>query len=81
MAALPPSLYSLSYKWRNHFKPTPSVLFHREIYGPSLNCLSESMIGHRLAHSQSLYKRDLLGHFGCVNAIEFANNGDHIASG
>ncbi|XP_057716100.1 DDB1- and CUL4-associated factor 5 isoform X2 [Corythoichthys intestinalis] len=29
----------------------------------------------RLAGCTSLYKKDLLGHFGCVNAIEFSNNG------
>ncbi|XP_061700120.1 DDB1- and CUL4-associated factor 5 [Syngnathoides biaculeatus] len=29
----------------------------------------------RLAGCTSLYKKDMLGHFGCVNAIEFSNNG------
>ncbi|XP_077586883.1 DDB1- and CUL4-associated factor 5 isoform X2 [Stigmatopora nigra] len=29
----------------------------------------------RLSGCTSLYKKDLLGHFGCVNAIEFSNNG------
>lgn len=29
----------------------------------------------RLAGCSSLYKKDMLGHFGCVNAIEFSNNG------
>ncbi|NWS75973.1 DCAF5 factor, partial [Crotophaga sulcirostris] len=29
----------------------------------------------RLRGCRNLYKKDLLGHFGCVNAIEFSNNG------
>lgn len=29
----------------------------------------------RFAGCTSLYKKDMLGHFGCVNAIEFSNNG------
>ncbi|KAF0031165.1 hypothetical protein F2P81_015720 [Scophthalmus maximus] len=28
-----------------------------------------------MAGCTSLYKKDMLGHFGCVNAIEFSNNG------
>ncbi|KAL0969431.1 hypothetical protein UPYG_G00227300 [Umbra pygmaea] len=36
----------------------------------------------RLVGCTSLYKKDLLGHFGCVNAIEFSNNGgDYLVSG
>ncbi|XP_077477971.1 alpha-actinin-1 isoform X5 [Stigmatopora argus] len=36
----------------------------------------------RLSGCTNLYKKDLLGHFGCVNAIEFSNNGgDWLVSG
>lgn len=28
-----------------------------------------------------LYKRNLIAHFGCVNAIEFSNNGQFLVSG
>lgn len=35
----------------------------------------------RLSISKNLYKRDLIAHFGCVNAIEFSKNGDWLISG
>uniref|UniRef100_A0A673N616 DDB1- and CUL4-associated factor 5-like n=1 Tax=Sinocyclocheilus rhinocerous TaxID=307959 RepID=A0A673N616_9TELE len=37
--------------------------------------LKEDFQRRRLAGCSSLYKKDMLGHFGCVNAIEFSNNG------
>jgi len=36
----------------------------------------------RLAGCGGLFRRDLLGHFGCVNAVEFSNHGgDWLVSG
>ncbi|BFZ06789.1 hypothetical protein BsWGS_09828 [Bradybaena similaris] len=66
---------------QRRFIPTPLGLQERERYGMSVPRLKESLFGRRLALSQSLYKRDLRGHFGCVNAIEFSSDGDLIASG
>uniref|UniRef100_A0A8C1Q0L2 Ddb1 and cul4 associated factor 5 n=1 Tax=Cyprinus carpio TaxID=7962 RepID=A0A8C1Q0L2_CYPCA len=37
--------------------------------------LKEEFQRRRLAGCSSLFKKDMLGHFGCVNAIEFSNNG------
>ncbi|XP_056327016.1 DDB1- and CUL4-associated factor 5 [Danio aesculapii] len=37
--------------------------------------LKEEFQRRRLSGCSSLYKKDMLGHFGCVNAIEFSNNG------
>ncbi len=37
--------------------------------------LKEDFQRRRLDGCSSLYKKDMLGHFGCVNAIEFSNNG------
>uniref|UniRef100_A0A8C9T433 Ddb1 and cul4 associated factor 5 n=1 Tax=Scleropages formosus TaxID=113540 RepID=A0A8C9T433_SCLFO len=48
-------------------------LSRRKITGHPL--MKEEFQRRRLAGCTSLYKRDLLGHFGCVNAIEFSNNG------
>ena len=31
--------------------------------------------------SYSLYKKDLFAHYGCVNAIEFSNDGSLFVSG
>lgn len=35
----------------------------------------------RLRIARNLYKTDLKGHFGCVNAIEFSHGGQYLASG
>ncbi|XP_034050892.1 DDB1- and CUL4-associated factor 5 [Thalassophryne amazonica] len=48
-------------------------LSRRELTGQPL--LKEEFQRRRLAGCTSLYKKDMLGHFGCVNAIEFSNNG------
>uniref|UniRef100_A0A8C3QU94 DDB1- and CUL4-associated factor 5 n=1 Tax=Cyanoderma ruficeps TaxID=181631 RepID=A0A8C3QU94_9PASS len=37
--------------------------------------LTQDFQRRRLRGCRNLYKKDLLGHFGCVNAIEFSNNG------
>lgn len=35
----------------------------------------------RLSIAKNLFKRDLVSHFGCVNAIEWSNNGNFLTSG
>ena len=35
----------------------------------------------RFTKCKSLYRKDLLGHFGCVNAVEFSNDGHWLVSG
>ena len=40
------------------------------------------LLRDRLAAAKNLFRKDLKGHFGCVNAIEFSHcGGDLIASG
>ena len=42
----------------------------------------QSFIRERVTHASNLYRSDLEGHFGCVNAIEFSNHGgEFMASG
>uniref|UniRef100_A0A8C6SMW8 Ddb1 and cul4 associated factor 5 n=1 Tax=Neogobius melanostomus TaxID=47308 RepID=A0A8C6SMW8_9GOBI len=48
-------------------------LSRRELTGQPL--MKEEFQRRRMAGCTSLYKSDMLGHFGCVNAIEFSNNG------
>ncbi|CAB1420154.1 unnamed protein product [Pleuronectes platessa] len=48
-------------------------LSRRELTGQPL--LKEEFQRRRLSGCTSLFKKDMLGHFGCVNAIEFSNNG------
>ena len=43
---------------------------------------AHSFINTRFEKANSLFCKDLKGHFGCVNAIEFSSNGgEWIASG
>lgn len=39
------------------------------------------MIRGRYEIATSLYRKDLYSHFGCVNAIEFSNDGQWLMSG
>ncbi|XP_072032525.1 DDB1- and CUL4-associated factor 5-like [Amphiura filiformis] len=55
-------------------------LFEREKSKDVL--LRRRFVRERIAHRSTLYKKDLVGHYGCVNAIEFSNNGGNLlASG
>ncbi|XP_018304933.1 DDB1- and CUL4-associated factor 5, partial [Mycetomoellerius zeteki] len=40
-----------------------------------------SLTNARFANAENLYRKDLLSHYGCVNAIEFSNQGDLLVSG
>lgn len=40
-----------------------------------------SLVDARFENSENLYRKDLLSHYGCVNAIEFSNQGDLLVSG
>ncbi|XP_054723193.1 DDB1- and CUL4-associated factor 5-like [Uloborus diversus] len=39
------------------------------------------MIDNRLQFSKHLYSKNLYAHYGCVNAIEFSNDGEWLVSG
>lgn len=39
------------------------------------------MMKDLMAKSCNLYQKDLMAHYGCVNAIEFSPCGDFLASG
>lgn len=40
-----------------------------------------TFLGNRLDYGYSLQRRDLYAHYGCVNAIEFSNDGCFLVSG
>lgn len=42
---------------------------------------SQGLVRERLRSAKSLFRRDLKAHYGCVNAIEFSNDGVFIVSG
>ncbi|XP_052743960.1 DDB1- and CUL4-associated factor 5 [Bicyclus anynana] len=46
-----------------------------------LSDLRTEIFNKRLFAAKNLYRRDLVCHFGCVNAIEFSNNGELLVSG
>lgn len=46
-----------------------------------LHDLKGQLYNKRLDAAKNLYRRDLVCHFGCVNAIEFSSNGELLVSG
>ncbi|KAJ9582382.1 hypothetical protein L9F63_003275, partial [Diploptera punctata] len=43
--------------------------------------INKQLLRERLYIARNLYRKDLLAHYGCVNAIEFSNKGELLASG
>jgi hypothetical protein len=43
--------------------------------------INRQLLRERLYSARNLYRKDLLAHYGCVNAIEFSNKGELLASG
>lgn len=52
----------------------------RQQYDTNLR-LRNSLIRDRFAVASNLYKKDLFAHYGCVNAIEFSDDGHWLVSG
>lgn len=55
-------------------------LLKRE-YKDNTTRLSKKIFNDRLKFAQNLYNKNFLAHYGCVNAIEFLNGGQFLASG
>ncbi|CAG9762135.1 unnamed protein product [Ceutorhynchus assimilis] len=43
--------------------------------------IKNKLFKERLAKAKNLYRKDLVSHYGCVNAIEFSQNGEYLVSG
>ena len=56
----------------------PQSFIDRSMSGSNLN---GSMFAKICDQSCSLYSTNLLAHYGCVNAVEFSNDGTLFASG
>lgn len=41
----------------------------------------KKMFRERFARAKNLYRKDLFAHYGCVNAIEFSDEGELLVSG
>lgn len=46
-----------------------------------ISTIKSELFSNRLKAAKNLYRKDLLCHFGCVNAIEFSSNGEILVSG
>jgi len=49
-------------------------------FGQNLN-FPRKFCRERFTKCKSLYRKDLLGHFGCVNAVDFSRDGQWLVSG
>ena len=45
------------------------------------NNIKLRILSDRLSISKNLFKRDLVSHYGCINAIEFSREGNWLISG
>lgn len=43
--------------------------------------IKNKLFSERFAKARNLYRKDLLAHYGCVNAIEFSEDGEYLISG
>lgn len=43
--------------------------------------IKDKLFSERFAKARNLYRKDLLAHYGCVNAIEFSEDGEYLISG
>lgn len=43
--------------------------------------IKNKLFSERFANARNLYRKDLLAHYGCVNAIEFSEDGEYLISG
>ena len=64
----------------NHIWSFPQYQSLSEVYGCPF--VHKSYMSDYFSRSSGLFHHDLIGHYGCVNAIEFSNNGgEFIVSG
>lgn len=59
----------------------PLTQLYRRQVGDNVLNFRQNLYRERLHIVKSLYKKDLLSHYGCVNAIEFSNDGNFLVSG
>lgn len=62
----------------NIVSPLPYI--NKREYG-LIPAVRSQFFNNRLLSARNLYRKDLSCHFGCVNAIEFSNNGEILISG
>jgi hypothetical protein len=58
-----------------------NFLFRRETFNqvPSNKSLIDNQLGK--CDDNSFYRKNLYAHFGCINAVEFSDDGSLLASG
>lgn len=56
------------------------ILLTREIQKHPVSC-AQLITDKFNRKTELLFKRDLVAHYGCVNAVEFSNDGQYLVSG
>lgn len=57
-----------------------SHLINRQV-GNNISNFRRNLFRERLGSARNLFRKDLVSHYGCVNAIEFSSKGDLLISG
>lgn len=55
-------------------------LISRQV-GNNIDNFRRNLFRERLANARNLFRKNLVSHYGCVNAIEFSSKGDLLTSG
>lgn len=80
MSQLPDCLSHFSILIMDLKNNSCKILFNREIEKKSDSC--DRIISDLLNRKTEIfYRKDLVAHYGCVNAVEFSNNGQFLVSG
>lgn len=61
--------------------PNPLVHLIARQSGDNVINFRKNLYRERMNISKNLYRKDLVSHFGCVNAIEFSSEGELLISG
>ena len=62
-------------------KNTTQNVLSREYNDLFCQKYTRDLLRGRFESAQDLYRKDLYSHYGCVNAIEFSDNGQWLVSG
>lgn len=61
--------------------PNPLAHLISRQSGDNVDRFRANLFSERMNIAKNLYRRNLVSHFGCVNAIEFSNEGELLISG
>ena len=62
-------------------KTAKTIVNYNDNHQQSPKILSNMIIDENIEYTNKFYYKDLLGHYGCVNTVEFSNDGNLMISG